>query len=202
MESMARWLVALVVAVSGCGFSLSGPDPDRPHDRLPECSTSKAAVAVDGVMAGILGVTTLLVVSEEPGVALLPLAIGALYVASAISGNRSVDRCREAMNEFAARYSDGRHIVAGHPDDDVSPPRRPMLRPPGTPGPVAPAPPLPGAVAPTSPSPTHGAAPPAPPAPSTAVPPAPSSAPPPGATAKRPPARVDDDWSEFWQEVP
>src|SRR5688572_20385348 len=103
MGSMPRWMLVVLLSVSagGCAFSLSGPVPGRPRHTYPDCDTSKSLVVLDGVMASAMGVLALTLVSDpEPALALLPLAIGALYLGGAVKGNSVVNQCREAMAEF------------------------------------------------------------------------------------------------------
>jgi hypothetical protein len=212
----------LVVCVTGCAFSLSGPDPQRAPNKFPECDTSKSLVVLDGVMATALGVTALSVVanSSEPAIALLPLAVGALYLGGAVSGNSSVNKCHAAIQEFTGSYE--REGFANL-DETEEPTRRDARRGPTTVGPLAgggatqppgqelpsqtppmqaptqapmqPPPPItppPG----TQPVPAHAAQPPS--AQRPAAPPQPRQPPP----APKPAPATDDDWSEFWQEVP
>lgn len=100
---MSRWLVALL-CTSGCAFALSGPNPERPANQAPRCDTSKGLVALDAVVAGAMGLLALSLASSDtdPEIALLPTAIGALYVGGAFSGNSKVNKCRVAMDEFTA----------------------------------------------------------------------------------------------------
>src|SRR6187551_1913096 len=106
MGSMSRWLsVVALLSCWGCAFSLDGPDPNRPRNTVPRCDTSKGLVALDGVMATTMGVAALSLSSEsEPAIALLPLGLGALYLAGAVSGNRSVNRCNEAIAAYENNY--------------------------------------------------------------------------------------------------
>ena len=78
---MHRWLVVLSL-ISGCSFGLSGPDPLRPRNQLPECDTSKGLVVLDAVAAttaGLIG-TSVASQTDSAAVVLLPVSIAAIYV--------------------------------------------------------------------------------------------------------------------------
>ena len=91
---MRCWL-AVMLLLSGCAFGLSGPDPDAPRSKRPNCDTGKGLVALDGAMAATSGLVALSIAGDsEPAVALLPLAIGSIYAAGAIRGNINVNGCR------------------------------------------------------------------------------------------------------------
>jgi len=232
MGSMSRWLVAgALLGCWGCAFSLDGPSPNRPRNRVPVCDTSKGLVALDGVMAAALGVLTLSVATEEPAAALIPLGLAALYVGGAVSGSRTVDKCREAIAGYEGSYQEERY---GDQDDD-EPPRRsktaragrpndPYSEQPSYPRPQQFPPPNTSAERPTYP-PTQQQRPQQPPAypppqPPAQQPPAQQPVeqppvqqpqqppvqqqPPQQSPAKRPPAPTesDGDWSDFWREVP
>jgi hypothetical protein len=180
---MRKWLVVLLL-VPGCAFALSGPDPDRPRNQPPRCDTTKGLVVVDGLMATTMGIAALsLTATDEPAVALIPAAIGALFVGGAVRGNNNVNACRAAMDGYAMAMNHG-------PLPDVSQ---------DPPSPIASAPMEPA----VNPQPAIGrpvAPPPAQPVQPAAVPPVaqqPARAP----TTKGPP-RGDDEWGEFWKEVP
>jgi hypothetical protein len=211
---MSRSLLAALVSSSllgGCAFSLSGPDASRPRNRAPECDTSKSLVVLDGLMATAMGVATLALVNEpEPGIALLPLALGAVYLGGAVKGNSAVNKCRDAMNEYQGAET-ARDTLANMDDpydDEPLPAPRPR-----TPAPVPATNVVPPAARPVNPY--AGAAPypqapgqaPYPQAPTSqppAQPPAQRPAPPPQQPAAAAPARApdDDDWTDFWREVP
>jgi hypothetical protein len=228
-------LVAALLSCWGCAFSLDGPDPKRPRNRVPRCDTSKGLVALDGVMATAFGVTALAVSSEEPAVALFPLALGALYVGGAISGNRSVDACRRAIAEYEQSYTGERYALDEQDDeddidrDDGDGRRKGLIprpqqagqptQPPHYPPPYqAPYPQQQGAPAqpPTYAPPTYPAPGQQPPQQQPVAQPQPQQpvAPPqqqpvaqPPRPAKRPKAapkqeEADDEWSDFWREVP
>lgn len=218
MGSMSRWLVAgALLGCWGCAFSLDGPSPNRPRDRVPVCDTSKGLVALDGVMAAALGVATLSIAAEEPAAALIPLGLGALYLGGAVSGNRTVDKCRAAIADYEGNYAGERYAER----DDEDPPRRSKTvraERPTDPYTERPEYPRPQPYPPQAyPPPQRPLQPPSqqPPTqepeqePSVQQPPAqqppvqqkPQQPPP----AKRPPAPAaesDGDWSDFWREVP
>ena len=169
----------------GCAFGLTGPDPNRPQGKVPECDTGKGLVVLDGMVATAAGIVAIGLASADEGeAALIPLSLGALYIGGAILGNNRVNECRKAMGEFES-YMAAREI------DDTE--RRPVRRvqPPESPPSVAVVPP------PVAPPPAPVAAPVPPaatvPTPKPAVAPA-KPAPPPA------PAKRDDEWSDFWQE--
>ncbi len=230
---MSRSLLAALVSGSllgGCAFSLSGPDPSRPRNRAPECDTSKGLVVLDGLTATAMGVATLALVNEpEPGIALLPLALGAIYLGGAIRGNTAVNKCREATEEYqgaeTARdtladmddpYDDdplpaprGRTpapVPATNPVPPASRPHNPYAA--GTSGPYPPAPgqnpypPAPGQAPypPASGQPAYPQAP--PPTAPPAAQPRPGAPARPAATRPAPSATGDDAWTDFWREVP
>ena len=98
---MHRLLVALLLT-QGCAFGIEGPDPNRPRSQMPKCDTGKGAVALDGTMATLAAIVALSLVSEdESAVALVPLGIGSIYAAGAISGNSAANRCRAAMSDLS-----------------------------------------------------------------------------------------------------
>jgi hypothetical protein len=96
--------VALLVGLSGCSLFLSGPDSKRPLHTRPDCSTNKGAVAVDGVMAGLLtvgGLSQLGNGTHSSGDAVgVPLAFGALYALAAVYGNSKVNDCNNEIARF------------------------------------------------------------------------------------------------------
>src|SRR5262245_39037251 len=98
---MSRWLLVLGL-LGACSFSLGGPDPKRPATQAPTCDTGKGLVVVDGLFASAAGVTTLAVGADNGAAAIVPAAIGALFVAAAIHGNRVVDECRTANEDYVA----------------------------------------------------------------------------------------------------
>ena len=210
MGDMHRAVVVLFLA-SGCAFSLSGPDPDRPQGQAPQCDTGKGLVVLDGLVAATAGVIAVAVAGEsEPGIALLSLSIGALYAGGAIRGNSNVNNCRAAMEGYES-YLASRSVVPprgiaddgedgddgddGEPREPRRPPRASATVPSSRPATTVPAP-MPAASATTTP--------PAPPM-SSAVAPAAEGAATPPPTARPPapplPAPADDDWSAFWREV-
>lgn len=214
MVSMPRPFLAALLASSvlaGCGYSLSGPDPGRPRNRVPTCDTGKGLVALDGVMATGLGVMSLALVSaDEPGAALLPLALGALYLGGAVKGNQATSKCREAIEQYSNSYErqmlavDGRGSVNLDEDDDETehtrrpgpplqaqpqplPSRYSQPQPQSYPQPYPPPPPPPQAPQPQQPQPQGRAQ----------TPPYPQPQPRPAA-----PSGDDGAWSDFWREVP
>lgn len=183
---MHRWAVVMLL-YSGCAFGLSGPDPDQPRSKVPQCDTGKGLVALDAVVAATAGVVALGLAGEtEPEVALVPLAIGSLYVAGALRGNSNVNKCRKAMGEYETYMASRDTLRAIENDEDIQ--RRPVTA--RVEQPESPA------ASPASPAP-------APVAPPAAPTPAPAAAPTLKSVAKPAPvpAAQDDEWSEFWREV-
>ena len=99
---MPRWVAVLLVLYAGCAFSISGPDPNRPRGQAPQCDTGKGLVVLDGLVAATAGVIAIGVASDEPALALLPAAIGAIYVGGAVSGNSKANQCQKALEEHAS----------------------------------------------------------------------------------------------------
>lgn len=197
---MRRWLAVLLL-VPGCAFALSGPDPDRPRNQVPRCDTTKNLVVLDGVMATALGVVALsLVTADESAVALLPAAVGALYVGGAIRGNNNVNACRAEIDNYTMAMGQ-RPVLPDESRDAEMPlataPMSPaMVNPPPGPPPVA-QPPVaqpPIAQPPVAQQPVTPVA-----QPPIAQPPI--AQPPPKMPRPRPAPR-DDEWGEFWKEVP
>src|SRR5687768_16400228 len=99
---MPRW-VAVLLLYAGCAFSIAGPDPDRPSTQAPRCDTGKGLVVLDGLVAATSGVFAIAMVGgDEPALALLPVAIGALYAGGAVSGNNKANACRKEMDEYSS----------------------------------------------------------------------------------------------------
>src|SRR5262245_36226155 len=189
---MRCWWLA-VLLLSGCAFGLSGPDPDAPRSQMPKCDTGKGLVALDGAMAATSGVVAISLAGDsEPALALLPLSIGAIYLAGAVRGNSNVNKCRKATGEYET-YMAGRETMPGDEpattpiaiaDRPTTPPMRmrqpiPDDEPPAMTTP-APQPAVQGTVAPPAPVAVAPAAPQAPVA-------GPPQAPPPRAPAKAAP---------------
>jgi hypothetical protein len=196
---MTRWLVLLGL-FAGCSFSLSGPDPNRPRGKSPDCSTGKTSVVVDGLFAAVSGVLAISLASQSNSgaAAVAPLAVGALFTGAAIHGNSVVNDCRRANMEYYAETAPGPRAPIARTDTEVDVPPR-ALRPPS--GPVKP-------VAAPPAEPDQEAEPDAPQAPvakAQIAPPAPGSpgrADHPLAPAKPQPAPpASDVWSNFWKEV-
>jgi hypothetical protein len=190
---MPRRLVAALLASSvlgGCAYSLSGPSPNRQRNEPPECDTSKSLVVIDGLMATALGVAGLSIAStDEPAVALLPLAIGAIYLGGAIKGNTAVNKCRAATSEYGgAEVARNTLSTMDAQADAGETARRPSDVVPQLPYQPTP---YPGqaAYSPTQQPPYASPAP-------AKTPPA-QAAPPPHSSAAG-----DEDWSDFWREVP
>ena len=183
-------------------MAISGPQPDRSRNEVPQCDTGKGLVAADGLWGTLFGVASLAAFSnEEAGAGVALGAVTALFIASAARGNRAANECRDSFNEYnvAIRDADQRRLIA-----DTQPAVR--VRPKKKPKPVEPPPePVPQQVEP-EPAPVVEEPQPEP-APEYSTPrPAPvKPAPPVAKPAPKPkpkPAPTDDDWSSFWKEVP
>jgi hypothetical protein len=199
---MARAAVVLLL-LQGCAFGLQGPDPNRTRNELPKCDTGKGLVVLDGTMAALLGVSALgIAANDGGGLALLPAAIGAIYVGG-------------AMGEFEQAYAARRVLPEGNEQAQqppvsatAAPPAAPTAAPPASGPPPQTVPPPAVAVRSVSAlAPPQGAPPAA--APTSAAPPSPPVAAKmpgkaPGKTAPNALAKPepDDDWTAFWREVP
>jgi hypothetical protein len=176
---------------------------------MPKCDTSKALVALDGAMALTAGLVAMTIASDtEPAVALLPLSVGAIYLAGAVRGNSNVNKCRKAMGEFED-YTAARDTLPPTQRDEVGDDSEPRRR---TEPVVAPPPerikelPVAPPVAATPPAPVQEKVAPPPVAVKPAAPAPAPAAKAPTATAKAPaakqaPKQADDEWSDFWREV-
>lgn len=203
--------VLLLCLLSSCSLAISGPSANRPRREAPTCSGSKGAVAFDGLVGtglAFAGIGSLAEEQNGTGAALL-IASGAL-LASAIYGNSKVNRCREDFAKYAAEIQPEQNrytrlpmpeqIDPGEAPAPATPPapvvrlphpatyqpaRRDVPTPPTQP--VARQPDPPQAPTPTQPAVTKP-----PPNLPTEPPPKP----------KPTPKRTDDEWNDFWQEVP
>lgn len=128
---MTRWCFVLAF-VTGCSFSLGGPDPKRPAHSAPNCETGKGRVLTDGLFATTMAVATVSIGATSGAAAILPAVVGAVFVGSAIHGNNVVEDCRKANAEYAALDQVPRPLVA---EDPPAPPVTP--EPPVAPEPVA-----------------------------------------------------------------
>lgn len=167
----------LIVMISGCSFGLTGADPARATHVAPRCDESKGLVVVDWVLAGVGATAALSALSanEEQGAGLLALASVA-FIASAVRGNGVVNECREQFAEYASASREAPEVAAKprrFDDPYGSPPDLPARRI------VAPAP-VAAVPAPVAPPATKRAAKPAP----------------------APEPAADEDWADFWTEVP
>jgi len=184
MGSMAvRWLLLIL---TGCSLTLSGPDPNRPRTKPPVCDTSKSLVALDGVMAATMAIVGVAAASSNNGSeAVAPALLAAAFIGSAIHGNNLVNDCHREMDGYDQMMA-ARDIEAASPPAVAAAPMAapPMAAPPMAAPPMATPPPMPQPE-PAAPDEQQGA--PEPPAP-------------PAATPAAPPSR--DRWSAFWREVP
>src|SRR5262245_10288316 len=104
----ALGFAAAALGLGGCSLALSGPSPDRPRDRHPDCDTGKGLIVLDGIVGSSLGLGSLVALGDNASaVALLPAALGAVFLGSAIAANRRVNACRAAF----AEYEDGQRAA-------------------------------------------------------------------------------------------
>ena len=171
---MPRWVLPIIL-VTGCAFSVQGPSPDRPRNEIPKCDTGKGLVALAGVIA------LSLVANDLDAAALVPLGVGALYVAGAIHGSRAADACRAEIDNFESSLA-ARDTMRLTDDNEQPRPRPAVID-------SQPRPPIPVVQ------------PPPPPQPQPQRVPAPPPQPPPQKPAVKPAPKSGDDWSDFWREV-
>ena len=119
MGSMTRWFLVLL---SGCSMALSGPSPDRPRYKAPQCDTSKSMVVIDSLIAATLGIVAISVASSNGGAAILPAIGGGVFAASAIHGNNVVNACHRELANY-----DGEIASAQLPANPDAPPARPPI---------------------------------------------------------------------------
>jgi len=188
LRRLTVWV--LITMVSGCSLALSGPNPERPANTVPRCDTGKGLVGLDGVIGGGFALASLSALgADAPEAAAVTALVAAAFIASAARGNGVVNDCREAIAKYEAspgpELADRREI----PEDPYEEPR------PARPRPVEWAPNA-------APRPTQPPAPTAGPSitqpPQVAQPPARPAKPAPAPAA----AAADEDWADFWTEVP
>jgi hypothetical protein len=137
---MAVVVMLVGLTSSGCSWWLQsrlpgGLDGYQVSAEPPRCSTSKGWPVLDGVFAGLQLVSLAVVATDtEPienrnAVIIGNIAWAIVHTASALTGARGVDECRQAYDEWAAVNSGGRDQerrrlaleLAGNPWND---PRR------------------------------------------------------------------------------
>ncbi len=186
LRRLTVWV--LITMVSGCSLALSGPNPERPANAPPRCDTGKGLVGLDGVIGGGFAIASLSALgAEEPGAAAITALVAAAFIASAARGNGLVNDCREAFAQYEPPPRPELAEREQLPEDPYAAPK------PVRPRPVEWAPNA--APRPTQPqAPTAG--------PSITQPP--QVAQPPARPAKPAPAAAaaDEDWADFWTEVP
>ncbi len=107
--------VLLAVALCGCSIITVRGAPDHPTPSPPDCTTSKAAVYVDGVLGGGAVATSLFVGlgaladsnnREQLGYAALFTFLSAIPLAiSGIIGGARVESCRDAHDQYRMRQA-------------------------------------------------------------------------------------------------
>lgn len=191
MGTMTRWFLTLLtggaLALSGCSMALSGPSPDRPRNKPPQCDTSKGLVFADALIASTLGIVAASVASSNGGEAILPLIGAGVFVASAVHGNNVVNACNREIGNYNSE------VLAAAPDPDVAPSRHVVAAMPpamSPPPPVVEAPPP--VVQPAAPVVQS-----APPQPQPRPQPQPQPEP-----RQQPEPSSSEPWAAFWKESP
>ena len=191
MDVVTRWFLVLELALSGCSLTLSGPAAHRPRNQLPACDTGKSLVVVDALIATTLGLVGIGEASSNATAAILPVALGAAFVGSALYGNAITTKCGNELNAYNME-------MAGTAPAGFVPLEKPVVALP-RPRPVVavpPPPPPPVAVVAAPPAPPVEIAPPPPTTAPVPTPPRVAPVPP------RPTPAAEGPWQEFWQEVP
>ncbi|MEO8704495.1 MAG: hypothetical protein ABI867_30860 [Kofleriaceae bacterium] len=193
-----RILLILCLA-SGCSFSLTGPEPNRPRGQLPKCDDSKALVMLDGALGATAGIVGLSLADSSAQGAGVAIGLGAAFLLSAINGNGKVNGCRGERALYAMEMYRNQNAPIGEPQRQPPEPieTAPAMAaiPPARPGQPQPWPPRPAPSAPAQVQPVQVQ--PEPVQPQAPPPPPPKTQP----TAK--PAVVPaNEWDDFWREVP
>jgi len=197
------WLLALAIGQTGCAAIMQqAPKKNRAPREIPVCSTSQGGVALDGVLATLLGAGALIALAnDEPAAGLALGGVGGIYVWSAVSGHQSASACEEALQDYreeiaVAGAGTGRGPAtprAPRPSAPVEASAGPPARPAGPPIEAA--------------APAGDEEPPPDEEPPIAAEPAPTPTEKPAAKpADEPPPRpapfgLRRDWSDFWVEV-
>jgi hypothetical protein len=122
---MRRSVPALFIAIalSGCSFGMDRVNSPYSPTRAPSCNESAAAPALDLIAAPVVVLTGLfaaLAVEQngcgsegdcgtfDPGLSVLSLIAGGLYLTSSVSGFRARARCRRAYAAHRAWRRAGR----------------------------------------------------------------------------------------------
>jgi outer membrane biosynthesis protein TonB len=198
MRRASRWFLNLLLggslALSGCSMALSGPSPERPRGKAPQCDTSKSLVFVDALIAGTLGIVAVSVGSNNGGEAVIPLIGAGVFVASAVHGNNVVNECNRDVESYDAELASMRPLP---PNPDAEPPRPVVaMRPPMAPPQMQPSPP---------PQPQTPSQPPSQPPWQPQPQPQPQSQPqsqPQPQPQPQPQASSSEPWAAFWKETP
>jgi hypothetical protein len=116
---MARWLLLLL---TGCSLTLSGPDPNRPRSKQPTCDTRKTLVALDGVMTGALAIIAVAAASNnDGGAAVAPGLLAAAFLGSAIHGNNVVNACHQDFEAYDQAMAAQQIVPALQPQPQPQP---------------------------------------------------------------------------------
>lgn len=91
----------LLLALSACSLTLSGPAATRPREAFPSCDAGKGLVVVDALVATGLAIAGLAETSQNNATGVvLPLLAGVAFAGAALHGNSVVDACRKAQAEY------------------------------------------------------------------------------------------------------
>ena len=178
----ATLLVALAIGEAGCAIIMQQPPKaNRAPGEAPVCSTGRGGVALDSVLAALLGAGALAALAgDEPDASLGIGAVGGLYAWSGLTGHRSASACEAAIEDYRIEIAARRPARPPAPRPPTGPPVELAAPPEEEAAVVEPEPPTPH---------TTGQEPPAPATAEQAPPP-----PPPTTTSS-------GRWSDFWVEV-
>ena len=108
-------IISLILATSGCAALASDPPKrDRKPSEVPQCSSGRGGVVLDGTMAVLLGLVGVgAVANDAAGVGLLSILAGVAYAGSAAAGSSAAGRCETARTEYAtwqAQHGSAREV--------------------------------------------------------------------------------------------
>jgi len=117
-------LVALATGNAGCAIIMQQPPKaNRAVGEAPVCSTGRGGVAIDGVLAALLGAGALAALAnEEAGAALAIGAVGGLYAWSGLTGHRSASACEAAIEDYKIEIAARRPAGPPPPTPPEGPP--------------------------------------------------------------------------------
>ncbi len=190
----AACLVALAIGEGGCAMIMQQPPKrNRAPGEVPVCSTGRGGVALDGILAALLGAGALVALAnDEAGAALGVGAVAGVYTYSAVSGHRSADACDKAIGDYQLE------VAARRPERAPARERGREREPAAAAAAVPAAPARPAGPPIDQAAPAEEEAPPPEEAVVAAPPPPAAPAPAPAESPAPPPA--PRDWSDFWVE--